>query len=335
MAAGQLLADWALRALHTPASILAQALVYIRIYLLAIMSMIVYNMCAGILRAMGDSRTPFLVLAAGGFLNVCMDWCFIAMLGWGVAGAALATVVSQTFTAVFLMVYIFRKENLLRQRWKIERKMSGKIIKIGIPLGIQAMILTLSNLVVQYYINGFGEDAVAAFTVYFRVETILYLPIVAFGQSIVTFVGQNYGAGKYERIKKSAIVCNVISASVIMVLSAVILMFGRTILGIFCRDENVIRLGLQIIGVSFPFYFIYSIMEVTGGLVRGLGKTIQSMIIVIVTLCICRIGILKLFVDQFHSLRMVAAVYPITWSLAMIAFIICFVDVSRKMLKKQ
>ena len=122
MAAGQLLADWALRALNTPASILAQALVYIRIYLLAIMSMIVYNMCAGILRAMGDSRTPFLVLAAGGFLNVCMDWCFIAMLGWGVAGAALATVVSQTFTAVFLMVYIFRKENLLRQRWKIERR---------------------------------------------------------------------------------------------------------------------------------------------------------------------------------------------------------------------
>ena len=315
MAAGQLLADWALRALNTPASILAQALVYIRIYLLAIMSMIVYNMCAGILRAMGDSRTPFLVLAAGGFLNVCMDWCFIAMLGWGVAGAALATVVSQTFTAVFLMVYIFRKENLLRQRWKIEREMSGKIIKIGIPLGIQAMILTLSNLVVQYYINGFGEDAVAAFTVYFRVETVLYLPIVAFGQSIVTFAGQNYGARKYERIKKSAIV--------------------RTVLGIFCQDENVIRLGLQIIGVSFPFYFIYSIMEVTGGLVRGVGKTIQSMIIVIVTLCICRIGILKLFVDQFHSLRMVAAVYPITWSLAMIAFIICFVDVSRKVLKKQ
>ena len=151
----------------------------------------------------------------------------------------------------------------------------------------------------------------------------------------MTFAGQNYGARKYERIKKSAIVCNVISASVIMVISAVILMFGRTILGIFCRDENVIRLGLQIIGVSFPFYFIYSIMEVTGGLVRGVGKTIQSMIVVIVTLCICRIGILKLFVDQFHSLRMVAAVYPITWSLAMLAFIICFVDVSRKMLKKQ
>lgn len=334
MIAGQLLAAWALRALQTPESILAEALVYIRIYLLAIMSMIIYNMCAGILRAKGDSRTPFVVLAAGGFLNVLMDWMFIALLGWGVAGAAMATVVSQTFTAVYLLVHIFKKEQLLKQRWKIERKMSGKIIKIGVPLGIQSMILTLSNLVVQYYINGFGEDAVAAFTVYFRVESMLYLPIVAFGQSIVTFAGQNYGAGNYDRIKKGAISCNTLSAIIIGVLSAVLLSFGRPVLGIFCKDESVIRLGLQIIGVSFPFYFVYAIMEVTGGLVRGMGKTIQSMVIVIATLCVCRIVLLKVFVEQFHSLKMVAAVYPVTWILAMSAFILCFVSVCRKQLKE-
>lgn len=333
MAVGQLLADWALRALQTPESILAEALVYIRIYLLAIMSMIIYNMCAGILRAMGDSRTPFVVLAAGGFLNVLMDWMFIALLGWGVAGAALATVVSQTFTAVYLLVHIFRKEKLLKQKWKIERRMSSRIIKIGVPLGIQSMILTLSNLVVQYYINGFGEDAVAAFTVYFRVESMLYLPIVAFGQSIVTFAGQNYGAGNYDRIKKGAIVCNALSAAVIGALSALILIFGRPILGIFGKDESVIQLGLQIIGVSFPFYFVYAIMEVTGGLVRGMGQTIQSMVIVIFTLCVCRVVLLKIFVEQFHSLKMVAAVYPVTWILAMSAFILCFMRACRKQLR--
>ncbi len=334
MIAGQILADWALRALQTPTSILAEALVYIRIYLLAIMSMIIYNMCAGILRAMGDSRTPFLVLAAGGFLNVLMDWMFIALLGWGVAGAALATVVSQTFTAVYLLAHICKKEKLLKQKWKIERKMSSKIIKIGVPLGIQSMILTLSNLVVQYYINGFGEDAVAAFTVYFRVESMLYLPIVAFGQSIVTFAGQNYGAGNYGRIKKGAVICNALSAAVIGVLSAVILAFGRPILGIFCKDESVILLGLQIIGVSFPFYFVYAIMEVTGGLVRGMGQTIQSMVIVILTLCVCRVVLLKIFVEQFHSLKMVAAVYPVTWALAMSAFIVCFISACRNKLKQ-
>lgn len=335
MIAGQLLADWALRALQTPDSILAEALVYIRIYLLAIMSMIIYNMCAGILRAIGDSRTPFLVLAVGGILNVLMDWMFIALLRWGVAGAALATVVSQTFTAVYLLVHICRKEQLLKQRWKIEPEMSAKIIKIGIPLGIQSMILTLSNLVVQYYINGFGEDAVAAFTVYFRVESMLYLPIVAFGQSIVTFAGQNYGAGNYQRIKKGAIVCNALSAAVIGVLSVVILALGRPILGIFCKDESVILLGLQIIGVSFPFYFVYAIMEVTGGLVRGMGRTVQSMVIVIFTLCVCRVVLLKLFVEKFHSLKMVAAVYPVTWILAMTAFILCFARVYKTQLEEK
>ena len=335
MIAGQLLADWALRALQTPDSILAEALVYIRIYLLAIMSMIIYNMCAGILRAIGDSRTPFLVLAVGGILNVLMDWMFIALLRWGVAGAALATVVSQTFTAVYLLVHICRKEQLLKQRWKIEPEMSAKIIKIGIPLGIQSMILTLSNLVVQYYINGFGEDAVAAFTVYFRVESMLYLPIVAFGQSIVTFAGQNYGAGNYQRIKNGAIVCNALSAAVIGVLSVVILALGRPILGIFCKDESVILLGLQIIGVSFPFYFVYAIMEVTGGLVRGMGRTVQSMVIVIFTLCVCRVVLLKLFVEKFHSLKMVAAVYPVTWILAMTAFILCFARVYKTQLEEK
>lgn len=334
MAVGQVMADWALQALQTPATILAEALVYIRIYLLAIMSMILYNMCAGILRAMGDSRTPFFVLAAGGFLNVLMDWLFIALLEWGVAGAALATVASQTFTAVYLLIYICKKEKLLKQKWNIEGKMSSKIIKIGVPLGIQSMILTLSNLVVQYYINGFGEDAVAAFTVYFRVETMLYLPIVAFGQSIVTFAGQNYGAGHYRRIKKGAVGCNVLSAAVIGVLSAVILVFGRRILSIFCKDESVILLGLQIIRVSFPFYFVYAVMEVTGGLVRGMGQTIPSMVIVIMTLCICRVVLLKIFVEQFHSLKMVAAVYPITWILAMSAFLIYFAGLCRKRLRE-
>lgn len=331
MIAGQLFAEWALRALATPESVMTEALAYIRVYLLALLSMIVYNMCAGILRAMGDSKTPFRVLAIGGFLNVFMDWICIAVLDWGVSGAALATVVSQTFTAVYLFVYICKKEQLLKYKWKISRNMSGKIIKIGVPLGIQSMILTLSNLVVQYYINGFGEDAVAAFTVYFRVESILYLPIVAFGQSIVTFAGQNYGAGKYKRIQKGAVVCNIFSAAVIGVLSVILLLSGRLVFGIFSKDEEVIRLGLQIISISFPFYFIYSIMEVTGGLIRGMGKTIQSMVIVIVTLCICRVVFLSCFVNQFRSIRMVAAVYPITWILATVAFMFCFIRTSKKL----
>lgn len=334
MVLGQLLARQALLWLNTPESILAQALVYIKIYLLAIMSMIVYNMCVGIMRAMGDSRTPFVVLAIGGMLNVLLDYLFIVMLPFGVAGAAFATFGSQTFTAVCLLVRIIRKEALLKRSWKPERRMMASIIKTGVPLGIQSMILTLSNLFVQYYINGFGEDAVAAFTVYFRVETFLYLPILAFGQAMVTFTGQNYGAGYYDRIRKGVRSCNLFSALVIAALSALILCFSRPVLGIFCKDPEVVEAARSIILVSFPFYFIYSVMELTGSVVRGLGETMQSMGIVIFALCIVRVLLLGCSVRMFHSVQMVAAVYPVTWLIAMLLFILSYQRCVGRLLQK-
>lgn len=334
MVVGQLLARQALLLLNTPESILAQALVYIKIYLLAIMSMIVYNMCAGIMRAMGDSRTPFLVLAIGGGLNVLLDYLFIVVVPFGVAGAAFATFGSQTFTAVCLLVRIIRKEALLKRSWKPERRMMASIIKTGVPLGIQSMILTLSNLFVQYYINGFGEDAVAAFTVYFRVETFLYLPILAFGQAMVTFTGHNYGAGYYDRIRKGVRSCNVFSALVIAALSSLILCFSRPVLGIFCKDPNVVEVARSIILVSFPFYFIYSVMELTGSVVRGLGETMQSMGIVIFALCIVRVLLLGWSVSAFHSVQMVAAVYPVTWLIAMLLFILSYRWCAGRLLQK-
>ncbi len=329
---GLLFSRQALRLLNVPDTILDMALVYIRIYLLSILPMIFYNLSAGILRARRDSRTPFLVLACGGFLNVGMDALLIVVLGLGVAGAALATMISQTFTAVVCTAYVFRLEQLLKKRWKINFSMSWKILSVGFPLGIQSMVLTLSNVIVQYFINGFGEDAVAAFAVYFKAENFVYLPIMAFGQAMVTFTGQNYGAGKYGRIRKGAVSCNLLSAVVTAVIAWGILLAGRQVLGIFCRDEAVIAEGLKIIHVSFPFYFIYALLEVTGGIVRGVGKSLQSMVIVIVNLCAVRVLLLLIFAKQFHRIEAVAAVYPITWTLAATSFIGCYIYLSRRML---
>ncbi|MCD8013162.1 MAG: MATE family efflux transporter [Lachnospiraceae bacterium] len=327
---GELLAEWMLRALNTPETILEEALVYIRVYILAILPMILYNMSAGILRALGDSRSPFLVLAAGGILNVFMDAVFIIVLKWGVAGAALATMVSQSFTAVVLTAYLFYREKLWLESWKLSPALLKKIFKVGFPLGIQSMILTLSNIFVQHDINSFGEDAIAAFTVYFKVENLLYLPIVAFGQAMVTFTGQNVGAGKYERIKKGAVSCNLLAALITAGIAAIVLMFGRQILGLFCSEESVITEGLKIISVSFPFYFLYAVQEVTGGVLRGMGKTLQSMAVVIITLCIVRVILLKALVSCFHTIQAVAAVYPVTWGLAAAAFIVCYIYLIRK-----
>lgn len=319
-ALGLLLSKQALIWLNTPEVILEHALLYIRIYIFSIPGMILYNMSAGILRAVGDSKTPFYVLAAGGCLNICMDALFIAALRWGVAGAALATMISQSFTAVVLMVRLFVQYGLRKVRWQINRDILRRMLKVGFPLGLQSMLLTLSDLFVQYFINGFGEDTMAAFTVYFKVENLIYLPIMAFGQAMVTFTGQNIGAEKKERIRKGALQCNLFSAAVTFCISMAVLLLERPVLGLFCKEETVISIGLNIIHVSFPFYLIYAIQEVTGGIVRGAGKTLQSMVIVIMDLCVIRVLLLTFLVDHFQTVQAVAAVYPLTWSLAAVCF---------------
>lgn len=332
---GLLFSEMALELLNTPENIMEPALVYIRIYLLAVIPMIFYNISSGILRALGDSRTPFQILATGGILNVFLDALFIAMLKWGVAGVAIATLLAQTFTAVIAFQKVLLSENSVKEFSEIlfpDSQMLKRILTVGIPLGLQSMIITFSNLAVQYNINGFGEDAVAAFAIYFKAENLIYLPILAFGQAMITFTGQNYGAGLKERIRKGVISCNLLSMGVTAVLSAVVLFFGRQILGVFSDDPAVIEEGLRIIHVSFPFYFLYAILEVTGAVVRGIGKTTQSMFIIICNLCVVRITILSIFTAVFHSIEWVAAVYPITWCLTAVSFVVYYRMCAKKFL---
>lgn len=388
--AGLLFSEIALKLLNTPENIMAPALTYMRIYLLAVIPMIFYNISSGILRALGDSKTPFQILATGGILNVILDGLFIAVLKWGVAGVAIATLLAQTFTAVIAFGKVLHSEsctighepkrNVIAKMYKFEPdvtaepfvektlagslsqkndsyktqdaqipynsiieleakriispdfKMIKRILTVGVPLGLQSMIITFSNLAVQYNINGFGEDAVAAFAIYFKAENLIYLPILAFGQAMITFTGQNYGAGLKERIRKGVISCNLLSMGVTAVISAIVLLLGRQILGLFSDDLAVIEEGLKIIRVSFPFYFLYAVLEVTGAVVRGIGKTTQSMFIIICNLCVVRITILGIFTAVFHSIRWVAAVYPITWCLTAVSFVIYYRMCAKKYL---
>ena len=317
--------------LHTPANIIPDAVLYVRIYFLAAIPMVLYNMCSGILRAQGDSRTPFHALAAGGVLNVITDAVFLILLDWGVAGVAVATLFSQSMTAVFLLNHMLHHRILTRQRLRWD--LLGKIICVGVPVGIQSMILTLSNVVVQYHINGFGENVIAAFAVYFKAENLLCLPIIAFGQAMVTFTGQNYGAGKYERIRRGILVCNGIAAAVLVVLSWSALAAGKWILSAFCPDQQVVAEGMRIISVTFPVYFVYSLFEVTGGVVRGIGKSVPSMVIVIVNLCVIRILMLEISDRVFHSVQAVAAVYPLTWLMATLSFVGYYLYARKQMLQ--
>ena len=322
-----LLAPWILTILNTPESVMPQAVQYIRIYLFSLPMLIFYNMVSGCLRAEGDSRSPFIVLAVCGLLNVVFDALFIVVLGFGVAGAAIATTVTQSLSALFVGLLASRKNREVRlsiRELGIEKGTLLRILGIGLPTGIQTIVITFSNIIVQYFINGYGDTAVAAFSTYYKVENLNWLAIVAFGQAAVTFVGQNKGAGHYKRILKGTITIIAIGVCVVACISGLILMFPHTVFRWFMKDEEVITIAVTLAMVSFPFYFIYPVQEVLSGAVRAIGRSVLSMCVVVFNMCVLRIAILIVFSNTIHTLQSIAAVYPITWATCAITFIAVF-----------
>lgn len=324
---GFLLAPWILTILNTPESVMPQAVQYIRIYLFSVPMLVFYNMVSGYLRAEGDSRSPFIVLAVCGLLNVAFDALFIVALGLGVAGAAIATTVTQSLSALFVGYLASRKDREVRlsiRELGIEKGTLLRILGIGLPTGIQTIVITISNVIVQYFINGYGDTAVAAFATYFKVENLNWFVIVAFGQASVTFTGQNKGAGHYKRILKGTLTIIGISVAVVLCISGLVLLFPHTVFRWFMKDEEVIRIAVSLAMVTFPFYFIYPVQEVLGGSVRALGRSVLSMLIVIFNMCILRIVLLAVLSNSFHTLQSIAAVYPTTWAACAITFTVVF-----------
>ena len=336
MTLGILFAPALLRLLRTPETVIPQAVTYIRIYLISIPMLIFYNMVSGGMRAYGDSRSPFLVMVVCGLLNVLLDALFIVWIPLGVAGVAIATAITQSLSALMVAFLASRKGNVLRLSAKklgIDFRVLGQVLRIGLPTGIQTVIITFSNVMVQYYINDFGETAVAAFATYYKVENFIYLPIMAFGQASTTFAGQNTGAGQYRRILRGTVITALIGAAVVGCLVIVFVSFPGTIVSWFMKDGDVVANTLKIALVSFPFYSVYPVLEVTGGALRGMGKAIGSMIVIIANLCVLRISLLALFSARIHTIQSLAAVYPITWAGAALSFVIFFAIVIRKRLK--
>ncbi len=327
MVLGILFAPALLRLLRTPDTVIPQAVTYIRIYLISIPMLIFYNMVSGGMRSYGDSRSPFLVLVVCGLLNVVLDALFIVWIPLGVAGVAIATTITQSLSAVMVALLASRKGNVLRlsaRKLGIDLKVLGKVLRIGLPTGVQTVIVTFSNVMVQYYINDFGETAVAAFATYYKVENFIYLPIMAFGQASTTFAGQNTGARQYRRIRRGSILQAVFGAAVVGVLVIIFVSFPRSVVGLLMKDSNVVTNTLKIALVSFPFYSVYPILEIFGGAIRGMGKALTSMIVIILNQCVLRIALLAIFSAKFHTIQSLAAVYPITWAGAALCFTILF-----------
>ena len=321
----------------TPESIFPLAVRYLRIYMASMISVVSYNLLSGVLRALGDSRTPMLYQFFGGIINVFADFIFLYVFHMGVEGTAFATLFSQTFAAIGVMIHLYRlkKPYALRIRFSdCSLKEFTDILKVGVPAGVQSIIITLSNIIIQSQINTLGVTSVASFTVYFRVELIIYLPIVALGQAVVSFIGQNYGAGNWERIKKGNRLC-IFGGSLITFAACILLIIAMpVILNVFTKDAAVAAQTLEIVKLTFPFYFFYTVLECFSSNLRGFGKAFLPMIVTVISFCGFRIVALFALMAKNPSPDKVALSYPISWGIAAAAMAILYVRNNRNRSRK-
>ena len=305
---------------------MGDASVYLRIYFAGAIGSMVYNMGAGILRAMGDSRRPMLFLMATCVLNVVLDVLFVAVLKMGVAGAALATTISQFISAVLPIRVLLRlpEDALDLRKLRIDRKLLGRILRIGVPAGLQFVTFDFSNILIQSGVNSFGDVTMAAWTAHGKTDAITWMISGAFGVSVTTFVGQNFGAQKYRRIRQSVWISLAMSVALVGAVAALILTFRTQILGIYTDDPNVVAVGSMIMLSIMPFNVVFMPIEVFAGTMRGVGYSVMPTLITGSCVCLFRILWLMTVVRRWHTLKMLTICYPISWILAATVFFIVY-----------
>ncbi len=306
----------------TPDSCFAISVSYIRIIFGGAVASMVYNMAAGILRAMGDSKRPVYYLVFCSVLNIILDILFVVYGKMGAPGAALATILSQLISALLLIRLLqhLPENRLDLHKLCLEKSLMGRILAIGLPAGLQFVTFDLSNILVQAGINSFGDVIMAAWTALGRADTLTWMVSGAFGVSITTFVGQNFGAGKIDRIHKGVRVCLGLSVVTIGALAALETVFRATLLGIFTMDEAVIRAGCQIIALTVPFNPLFMPTEIFAGAMRGVGSSATPTAITGVCICLFRVLWLYTVVRRYHYVHMLALAYPVSWTLCMLTF---------------
>lgn len=307
--------------MRTPSEILEDSALYLRIYMLGLLFNVVYNMATGILNAAGNVRKSLQYLATASVTNVILDIILIEMLGMGVEGAAIATDISQGLSCFLVLRYLMKTREIYRIIWKklhIQKEMAGRIIRMGLPSGIQNMMTAFSNVIIQSGVNDFGPDAVAGFGAYLKYDGIFSLPVRSFALALTTFTGQNYGAGKRERIRKGT--KYTLTASFIYTMSAGVffLLFGEKLLGYFTDSPEAIAYGMLAIHRMCPFYFMLGIMNELAGLVRGTGRTLPPMIILMSVMCVFRIIWVETVIYLHQPIDKIFMVYPICWLLGTI-----------------
>lgn len=336
--AGIILSKPILMLMQTPAEIIDLATRYIQVYFISLVPMMLFNMTAGILRGKGNSTVPMIFQTIAGGMNVLLDALFIAAWPDGIVGVAVASIISQAFAAIGTYIYFIktdRKEALQAEAvgncGKVDEAdvpltngaLIGKIFSLGLPVGFQSMLVTLSNVFIQANINTLGVDSISAFTAYFKVELFMYYPIMSLGQAAMFMVGQNLGAKTYDRIRPSVKSCIKLGIPIVLAIGVVLFFFGNYAYAVFNPKPEVISEGMKILHVTALPYFIYVILEVLSNAIRSYGKTKTAMIVALINYAAARAGLLALYnALGIMNISWVASVFPITWVSATITFYI-------------
>lgn len=283
--------------LNTPSEIMVEAKAYLNIIFIGIIAMFGYNTVSAILRGLGDSKTPMYFLIMSTIINIILDIVFILVFKMGVAGAAWATVVAQGFSFVFGLYYLNKNHDVLKfdiKTMKFDKILFIKSIKIGVPTGVQQMLFSLGMMAIQSILNPFGSTTIAAFAAGSRINSFGTMPIMNFGAAISSFVGQNLGAGREDRVKKGYHATLKMSVAVSLVITIAMYIFGEGFISLFTQNPEVIKIGIEYLKIVSIFYFLVSIMFVTTGVLRGAGDTMVPMFISILSLWLIRVPIAKL-----------------------------------------
>lgn len=333
MAAGLIWSPQALVWMDTPQETMRESVLYIRIYFLGMIGNLIYNMGAGILRAMGDSRRPLYFLIASCVVNVVLDIFFVIVLEMGVEGVAIATILSQVFSAVLVCLALSRLDGEYRLELKGIRFhgwVLKRIIAIGLPAGFQSLMYSVSNVIIQVDVNNFGTSTVAAWTAYSKVDALFWMVVSAFGISVTTFVGQNYGAGLYKRVRSGVRQCLLVTAIFTILISAALYPSGGMLLKLFSKDAEVIEIGIMMIHFMVPTYISYICIEIYSGALRGMGSAFIPTLITGGGICVLRVVWLFLAVPRWPHLKTVMLSYPITWVTTSLLFIVYYQWYMRK-----
>ena len=322
---GVLITPWILRMIDTPEEVFADAAAYLQVFFAGHFFAVIYNLMAGILNAVGNSKRSLLYLVIAAACNIVLDVIFVAFWDMGVVGAALATDISQGISCVFILHYMCKSSDAYKIKFRDIRfydRLLSKILKMGLPTGIQNVVISFSNVLLQAAINTFGPAVMAAYSAYNKIDGFIWLPIMSMGMAATTFVGQNYGAQQFDRIHKGQKVVLAMGVIYSVVAAALMLIVGPYCARIFTGDKDVIESCVYMMKYLYPFYWALAVQFIGCGCIRGAGKTMEAMFISVASLCVARMIWILSVQAITHSLLLVIMSYTVTWVLGTVIVLI-------------